>query len=51
MMACDPTKSPPAPMPCTARNAINSTMFRDRPESMDPIRKITMASWKRFFRP
>ena len=51
MMAWAPTNSPPAPTPWTARNAISSIMFCDRPESMEPIRKITMDSWKRFFRP
>jgi hypothetical protein len=51
MMACAPTSRPPAPTPWTARNAISSIMFCDKPESMEPIRKITIASWKRFFRP
>ena len=51
MMACAPTSRPPAPIPWTARNAMSSIMFCDRPESMDPIRKITIDNWKRFFRP
>ena len=43
--------SPPAPMPWMARKAMSSTMVWERPDSMDPARKITMASWKRLFRP
>ena len=51
MMAWAPTISPPAPMPWMARNPINSIMDWERPESIEPARKITMANWKRLFRP
>ena len=51
MIACAPTMRPPAPTPWTARKAINSTMLCESPESMEPTKKITIASWKRFFRP
>ena len=51
MMAWAPTMSPPAPTPCTARNAISSTMFCDSPESIEPTRKMTIASWKSLLRP
>ena len=51
MMACDPTISPPAPMPWIARQAISSSIDCDSPESIEPTRKITIASWKKLFRP
>jgi hypothetical protein len=36
--------SPPAPSPCSARNAISSAMFCAIPQSMEPIRKMTIAT-------
>ena len=51
MIAWAPTISPPAPIPCSARNPISSAMSCDSPDSADPTRKITMAAWKSFFRP
>ena len=51
MMAWAPTISPPAPMPWMARKAMSSTMVCDSPDSIEPTRKMTMASWKRLLRP
>ena len=51
MMAWAPTISPPAPIPWIARNAMSSAMDWDSPDSTEPTRKITMASWKSAFRP
>ncbi len=42
---------PPAPSPCTARKPINSVMFCAAPESVEPIRKVTIAAWKISRRP
>ena len=51
VIACAPTISPPAPMPCSAREAMSSIMFWARPDRIEPTRKMTIDSWKRFFRP
>jgi len=51
MMAKASACSPPAPMPWTARNAIGSLMFRERPDSAEPTRKIAIAAWKTGLRP
>ena len=51
MMAWAPTISPPAPTPWIARKAMSSAMDWDRPDSTEPTRKITMASWKSALRP
>ena len=51
MMAWDPTIRPPAPAPWMARQMMSSSMFCERPESIEPIRKMTIASWKNFLRP
>ena len=45
------TIRPPAPMPCTARNAIIIDMFCDRPQKNEPTMKISTLSWKIRFRP
>ena len=42
---------PPPPIPWMARNAISSTMLRDRPDRIEPATKITMANWNRILRP
>src|SRR5579864_286194 len=51
VIACAPTMRPPAPTPWTALEAMRSPRFCARPESIEPTRKMTIASWKRFFRP
>jgi len=51
MIACAPTISPPAPMPCSARNAISSPIDWLRPDSIEPARKMTMAARKTGLRP
>ncbi|AKA08716.1 hypothetical protein SAZ_18065 [Streptomyces noursei ZPM] len=50
-IAMDSTIRPPPPRPCRARKPISSPMFRARPQSTEPIRKITMAAWNSFLRP
>ena len=50
-VAIAPTISPPAPSPWMARKVISSAIDCDRPDSADPIRKITIAKTKSFFRP
>ena len=50
-MAWAPTMSPPAPSPCTARNAMSSNIDWLSPDRIEPIRKITIAAWKKIFRP
>ena len=50
-MVCAPTIRPPPPSPWTARNAISSIIECARPDSAEPIRKITIAAWKNTFRP
>ena len=49
--ASDSGKSPPAPIPCTARNSTSWVIECARPQSADPIRKTTIANRKRFLRP
>lgn len=51
MIAIAIAMSPPAPIPCTARNAISCAMFCDSPDSSDPIRKIVIAVWNTILRP
>ena len=51
MIACAPTISPPAPMPCSARNAISSPIERLSPASIEPARKIRIAARKTGLRP
>ena len=51
MIVCAPTISPPPPSPCTARKAISSVMVWLKPDSADPITKMTMAAWKKVLRP
>ena len=51
MIACDPTMRPPAPNPWIARHAISSSIDWESPESAEPTRNTTMASWKKNFRP
>src|SRR4051812_12251800 len=43
--------SPPAPSPCSARNAISSPRLAAAPLSADPSRKTRMAPWKSRLRP
>ncbi len=42
---------PPAPRPCTARNAASSYIDDAKPQSADPITKIVMAARKNCLRP
>ena len=51
MMVWAPTISPPPPSPCTARKMINSVMVWLKPDRADPTTKMTMAAWKKNFRP
>jgi len=51
MIESAPTINPPAPSPCSARKPISSSMFWESPHRAEPIRKITIASWKRRLRP
>src|SRR5580692_3610811 len=51
LIVCAPTISPPPPSPCTARNAINSTIECASPDSAEPTKKITIEAWKNLFRP
>ena len=46
-----PTISPPPPRPWIARKAISSGMFCAMPQSTDPTRKITTATWRIGLRP
>ena len=50
-IACDNAISPPAPMPWTARNAINWAMSWAKPQAREASRKIPMADWNMIFRP
>jgi hypothetical protein len=45
------TISPPAPSPCSARNAISSVMFWLIPQSAEPTRKMTIAVCRTSLRP
>ncbi len=45
------TIRPPAPSPCTARNAISSVIDRASPHSADPTRNSTTALCRTRFRP
>ena len=51
MIACAPTISPPAPIPCTARKAISSSIVWLNPESIEPARKIRIAARNTGLRP
>lgn len=51
MIACTPIMSPPAPMPCTARNAMSWSMDWARPESAEPMTKTPIANWNTLLRP
>ena len=50
-MVCAPTIRPPPPSPWMARDAISSIIEWARPDSAEPIRKITIEAWKNIFRP
>jgi hypothetical protein len=50
-IACAPTISPPAPSPCSARKAISWIIDCERPDSIEPTRKITIAAMKTGLRP
>ena len=43
--------SPPAPSPCSARNAISSPSDWAAPLSAEPVRKTTIAAWNSRLRP
>ena len=45
------TIRPPAPSPCSARNAISSAIDWESPQSAEPIRKITIAVCSTRLRP
>jgi hypothetical protein len=51
MMVMAPIIRPPPPRPCTARKAISSIIEWLSPARAEPIRKRTMAAWKKTFRP
>ena len=51
IVACVSAKSPPAPTPCTARNAISSGMPHASPQSTEPTRKIPIAKTNSGFEP
>ena len=44
MIACAPTISPPAPIPCSARKPISSPIDWLSPASIEPARKIRIAA-------
>jgi hypothetical protein len=50
-IACAPTMSPPAPSPWIARKTISWSIDCERPESIEPRRKITIAARKTGLRP
>ena len=50
-MAWAPTIRPPLPRPWIARNAMSSNIDWLSPDSTEPTRKITIAAWKKIFRP
>ena len=50
-MAWAPTIRPPLPSPCTARNAMSSNIDVLIPARIEPATKITIAAWKKIFRP
>ena len=49
--ASESGKSPPAPMPWTARKTTSCVIVCARPQSAEPSRKTTIAKRNRFFRP
>ena len=51
MMAWASAMSPPAPAPCSARNATSSSMLCARPHSIEAIVKIARLARYRFLRP
>ncbi len=46
-----PAASPPAPMPCRARNSISWTIEWAAPASSEPSRNTTIDDWKTVLRP
>jgi hypothetical protein len=50
-MAMERARRPPPPRPWRARNRISWSMSWLRPESAEPIRKMTMAIWNSSLRP
>ncbi len=51
MVANTPTIRPPAPSPCSARNAISWSIECASPDSAEPTRKITIAVTSQRLRP
>ena len=51
MIVCAPTINPPPPSPCSARKAISSVIVWLKPDSADPMTKMTIDAWKKIFRP
>ena len=51
MIARASEKRPPAPMPCTARNAASDGIDQESVQSIEPTVKIEMAKMKSFLRP
>jgi hypothetical protein len=45
------TIRPPAPMPCTARQAISSVMLVARPHRNEPVMNTIAETWKTTLRP
>ena len=50
-MVMAPIMRPPPPRPWMARKAMSSIIDVLSPASAEPIRKITIAAWKKDFRP
>src|SRR5215471_2473703 len=51
MVAIAPVSKPPAPRPCSARNAMSWSIECARPDSAEPIRKMTIAVMSQRLRP
>ena len=51
MSAVAVTVSPPAPIPCSARQTISIVIEPARPDRADPTMKITMLIWNTRLRP
>ena len=51
MVAIAPMSRPPAPRPCSARNAMSWSIECARPDRAEPARKITIAIMSQRLRP
>jgi hypothetical protein len=50
-MVIAPIMRPPPPSPWMARKAMSSIMDELSPARAEPTRKMTIAAWKKIFRP